>query len=287
MTHHWTTCVLLFCMPAAALAQEAPPFASFEAASAQVLNDPHDLTFGPDGNLYIADKFGDRVVLMNPDTLEIVGSFGDGALRQARDVSFGPDGKLYVAATGLSALVIFDMSGGAPESDGALGPFPGTEGALAHSNGRLYVMSSATGQLLAVEGEDLVASADGFRGAHDVAEGPDGTVWVADNFRQRLVVFDEDLTQLRTLEGSAYGFRGPRYMDFDDAGALIVADQDAHRVLRIDPDTGEVLGIIGTGEPGMGAGLFDDPEGITSRGTEYFVSDSDNNRVVKYVVVVN
>ena len=270
-----------------ALAQDPAPFASFVAASEPVLADPHDLAFGPDGRLYIADKFANRVTVMDPETLDVVGSIGDGALSGAHDVSFGPDGHLHVAATGLSAVVSYDLSADPPRDLGALGPFPRTEGVLAHSNGRLYVMASGTGQIFALEGTEVFATASGMPGAHDVAEAPDGSVWVADNFQQRLVRFTPNLEQVQVIQGPQYGFVGPRYMDIDADGTLIVADQDAHRVLKIDPLSGDVLGVIGTGSPGLGPGLLDDPEGVAVRGAEYFFADSDNNRIVKYVVVLN
>ena len=228
--------VFVFLFVSTALnAQQAGPFASFVGASEQVLNDPHDLAFGPDGRLYIADKFANRVTVMDPDTLKVVGSIGDGALFGAHDVSFGPDGKMYVAVTGASAVVVFDLSGDTPVREGALGPFPGTEGVLAHSNGRLYVMSSGTGELVSLENEKLLGIVGGMPGAHDVAEAPDGTVWVADNFKQQLIQFTPDLVEIRKLRGPQYGFVGPRYMDVDPDGQLFVADQDAHRVLKIDP----------------------------------------------------
>ncbi len=101
-----------------------------------------------------------------------------------------------------------------------------------------------------------------------------------------MVQFSQDLEQLSVLQGPEFGFVGPRYMDFDDDGTLVVADQDAHRALRIDTQTGKVLGAIGTGIPGMGPNMLDDPEGVAIRGGEYFISDSDNNRIVKYVVAL-
>lgn len=276
---------LLAALPASA--EDAQPFAAFHSASDPVLNDPHDLAFGPDGNLYIADKFANRVAVMDPNTLQIVSSIGDGTLLGAHDVSFGSDGRMYVAATGLNGVVVYDLSGGTPQSEGLLGPFPRTEGVLAHSNGRLYVMASGVGLLLALDGEETVAVASGMPGAHDVAEAPDGTIWVADNFQRRLVRFDENLKELDVLSGPQFGFVGPRYMSINPDGMLVVADQDAHRVLKIDPLTREVLGVIGTGMPGNGPNMFDDPEGSELRGSEYFFADSDNNRIVKYVVVLN
>ena len=268
-------------------AQDLPSFASFQMASEPVLNDPHDLAFGPDGNLYIADKFASRVVVMSPDTLEVIGSIGDGAIAGAHDVSFGHGGKMYVAATGISAVIVYDMSTGTPKNEGALGPFPRTEGALAHSNGRLYVMASGSGVLFSIENDEVQAVAQGLFGAHDVAEAPDGTIWVGDNAQSRLVQFTPDLERIKILDGPQFGFIGPRYLDIEPDGILIVADQDAHRVLKIDPVSEEVLGVIGTGTPGLGPNLLDDPEGVAIRGSEYFFADSDNNRIVKYVVALN
>lgn len=129
-------CILyLLCGPV--VAQDAPPFATYMSASEAVLNDPHDLAVGPDGRLYIADKFANRVAIMDPDSLELAGSIGDGEILGAHDVSFGPDGRLYVSATGISAVVIYDLSGETPVREAVLGPFARTEGVLAHSNGQL------------------------------------------------------------------------------------------------------------------------------------------------------
>lgn len=276
----------MFCGPV--LAQEAPPFATYVSASEAILSDPHDLAFGPDGKLYIADKFANRVAIMDPDTLEVIGSIGDGELHGAHDVSFGLNGRLYVSATGINAVVVYDLSGEIPVRQAVLGPFSRTEGVLAHSNGKLYVMASGTGELVAVADENrVVAVTSGMAGAHDVAEAPDGTIWVADNFSRRLIQFSSDLDQIHVVSGPQYGFVGPRYLDVDPGGYLVVADQDAHRVLRIDPLSGSVIGVIGTGTPGEGPNLLDDPEGVAVRGSEYFFSDSDNNRIVKYVVALN
>ena len=84
-----------------------------------------------------------------------------------------------------------------------------------------------------------------------------------------------------------YGLVGARYLAVDDFGRLVVADQDAHRILLIDPVTGDLVGTLGDGIPGMGPYKFDDPEGAAVRGSTYYFADSDNNRVVRYVVVMN
>ena len=279
---------LLLSLGLGAVANAQPaPFATFDKASPAELADPHDLTFGPDGRLYVADKFASSIAVLDPETLEIVDRFGGGELAGVHDISFGADGKAYVAATGTSTLVVYGFEGGVATLEAAFGPFSRTEGALAHSNGRTYVMASGTGQLFVLQGSELVTSLAGFPGAHDIAEAADGSIWVADNGQSRLVRLSPDLEILQTLDDPKFGFIGPRYLDIDDFGRLIVADQDAHRVLLIDPRTESLEGVIGDGVPGIGPGKFDDPEGVAVRGDVYYFSDSDNNRVVRYVVVIN
>ncbi len=274
-----------------AFAQDTPaPFAAFDRAGPEVLRDPHDLAFGPDGLLYVADKFGHRIAVLDPDTLELIETLSEGKLPGVHDISFGADGKVAVAVTGLSSVYVYsgvETLGTAPM---AMLPAARTEGALAHSNGRIYAMSGGTAELIAYENGEAVGSAGSHPGAHDVAEAPDGSIWVADNFNRRLVRYSPDLALLQVVDGPQFGFAGPRYLDVDSFGRLVVADQDAHRILMIDPegeDGAVLVGVLGTGWPGKGPNEFDDPEGIAIRGNDYFISDSDNNRVVKYTVAIN
>lgn len=281
---------LSLCLTAGALLAQDQPFASFDLASEPVLNDPHDLEIGPDGHLYVADKFGNRIVVMDAETLELLWTFGDGELPGAHDISFGPDGLAYVSVTGLSRVDVFEIEGETATRVASLGAVSRTEGVLAHSNGRVYVMASGSGDLIAFEKNAAVAGASGLFGAHDVAEAPDGSIWVADFQQRRLVNLDQDLKFIRQLNAPKFGFLGPRYLDVDDFGRLIVADQDAHRILLIDPngaDGGTLLGLLGDGSPGVGEGKFDDPEGAEEFGGRYYFADSDNNRVVRYSVVLN
>jgi len=268
-------------------AQAQTPFASFDRASEAMLSDPHDLAIGPDGRLYVADKFAGRIMIFDPDSLELVGVAMDGQLPGVHDISFGPDGRAYVAVTGASAMAVLEQSGETWGMVDALQPFPRTEGVLAHSNGRSYIMSSATGEIVMMQGRDLLGVLPGFVGAHDLAEAPDGSIWLADTRARRLVRVSQDLDLLQVLSGEAFGFVGPRYMDIDEGGRIVVADQDAHRILLIDPVGEKLLGVIGDGRPGLGVNRFDDPEGVAIKDNAFFFSDSDNNRVVKYVIVTH
>lgn len=279
----------LLTLPAGA--QEAPgPFASFDLASEAVLADPHDLAIGPDGRLYVADKFGARLAVFDPDTLDLIEMLGEGFLPGVHDISFGRDGSVAVAVTGANAVAIYESLEVLKDPPDVGVQAPRTEGALLHSNGDLYAMASGIGVLARFKGLDFIAGVEGHPGAHDVAEAPDGSIWVADNANRRLVKYTPDLDLLQVLNDRKFGFIGPRYLDVTEFGHLVVADQDAHRILLIDPDApdgGALLGILGDGLPGMGPGKFDDPEGVAVDGNRYFFSDSDNNRIVRYSVVLN
>lgn len=277
--------IALLCSASFAMAQS--PFASFDRASEPVLNDPHDLALGPDGYIYVANKFGGDVVWFDPETLQEVGRFGEGQLWGIHDVSFGPDGKLYTAVTGLNAVGVLSLTDDGIVADRLIQGFSNTEGALAHSNGAIYVMASGSGQLFRVENDQITNGITGLLGAHDVEEAPDGTIWVGDNRRRRVLQFSQDLELLREIDGPQYDFIGPRYLDITSDGLLVVADQEGHRILMIDPATNELLGVLGDGQPGLGPNKFDDPEGVLVIGNTYYFADSDNNRIVKYIVAIN
>jgi DNA-binding beta-propeller fold protein YncE len=262
------------------------PFATFDKASDAVLSDPHDLVIGPDNRLYVADKFANRIAILDRDTLEVIGSFGDGEISSPHDVDFDAAGRAIVADTGNSRVAIYELSSGAARLTGSIIGVARTEGAVAHPNGRIYATASGSGTITAFENGASVASAGGLFGAHDIAVDSTGNLWVADTGNQRIVKYSPDLEVLAILDGPQYGWSGPRYLDVDASDRIIVADQDAHRIVMIDSD-GALVGVLGNGMPGEGPNRFDDPEGVAISGSTYFFSDSDNNRIVRYRVVMN
>ena len=284
------TLLALFASPAAAQSFDVGPFASFDLASQPILGDPHDLAIGPDNRLYVADKLNARIAVFDPETLEFIEELGAGLLPAVRDISFGPNGEVALAVSGASAVAIYESLDAlrSPPDIGVRAP--GTEGALYHSSGRIFAMASGIGALVVFDNLEVINGVDGHLGAHDVAEAGDGSVWVADNRLRRLVRYSQDLERLQVIEADKFGLVGPRYLDVTETGLLVVADQDAHRILLIDPDGpdgGTLLGVLGDGRPGLGPNKFDDPEGVAVSGNRYFISDSDNNRIVRYSVFLN
>ena len=78
----------------------------FDPANLAGLSSPQDLTFGPDGKLYVASAGSDRIVRYDPATGVFTDTFADvSGMGHAGPigVAFGPDGNLYVST--------FDLAG--------------------------------------------------------------------------------------------------------------------------------------------------------------------------------
>jgi streptogramin lyase len=74
------------------------------------LRTPGGLTFGADGNLYVAD-FGQGILRFNGNTGAYMDTFipaGRGGLSQLSGFVFGPDGNLYVSSLSSNAVSRFE-----------------------------------------------------------------------------------------------------------------------------------------------------------------------------------
>jgi DNA-binding beta-propeller fold protein YncE len=260
----------------------------FVAASPPVYGKPHDLVLSPDGrHLYVADNDNDRIAVLDPVTLELLGSFGDGEVGAPHDAAFDAAGRLLVADTDNSRIAIYEVKGIAGKLVGEIrGAIRRPEGVAVHPNGRIYATGAASGNIEAFEAGRPVAEAKGLSAPHDVAVADDGTLWIADANNNRLVQMTPDLEVLRTVEGASYAFDGPRYLDFDAAGRFYVADKYSHQIKVLMPDA-RLLFTLGSGRAGHGAGEFDRPEGVAIKAADVWFSDTYNDRILRYRIVEN
>ncbi len=254
-----------------------------EAASGEHFAEPHDIVLSADGRLlYVADVGNDRIAVLDAQSLVELGEFAKGEVGAPHDVVFDPLGRLLVADTDNDRIAIYHVEGTRGRLVDALsGGFRRPEGVAVGAGGRIYVTGAASGNLLAFADGVLVAEARGFSAPHDVEIDAGGGVWVADANNDRLVRLDGDLRIQRELSGAAYAFRGPRYLDFDAAGRLYVADKYSNSVKVIAPD-GTLLQVLGDTRSGKGEGLFDRPEGVEIRADQVWISDTYNDRIVRY-----
>ena len=271
-----------FSVPAQALAEVQVEFVS---ASTTPLENPHDLKLSPDGKyLFVSDVGNNRVVILDPDTLERIDEFGSDHQSGTHDVDFDAKGRAYVADTHNGRVTIYEMTGTKAKLVGELGErVRGPEGVLIHPNGRVYVAGAWSGNVVAYEDGKIVKELTGLASPHDLELTPEGDIWYADAGNNRLLLLSPELEIKREWKGAPYNFNGVRYQDVLPDGTVIAADKNTHRVLIIAAD-GRILKVLGSGKPEKGPDVFTTPEGVETRGDTLWISDSGNDRIVKYTL---
>jgi len=258
----------------------------FQSSSSAPLNNPHDLKLSPDGKyLFVSDVGNNRVVLLNPETLSFVDSFGADHQSGTHDVDFDAQGQAYIADTHNNRVTIYRMDGTRATLTGELkGSVRGPEGVLVHSNGHVYVAGAWSGNVVAYDEEGRVVYELGdLSSPHDLEENPDGNIWLSDSGNHRVLLLSPDLEILRELSRTDYDFNGVRYLDLLEDQTLVAADKNNHQIKFIGPD-GKLMHVLGSGRREEGPDKFATPEGVEVRGNTIWFSDSGNDRVVKYSI---
>ena len=264
-----------------ATATEITP--TFLVASSAALNNPHDLKLSPDGKyLFVSDVGNNRIAILDPDSLELVGSFGSDHQSGTHDIDFDSQGRAYVADTHNNRVTIYDINGTTAKLVGEINQrIRGPEGVLVHSNGLVYVAGAWSGNVVAYENGQVVGELSGLSSPHDLEETSAGDIWLSDSGNHRLLLLSQQLKIMRELGSQKYDFNGVRYMDLLDDGTLVAADKNNHVIKFIAADD-TLLFVLGTGKPGLGINKFVTPEGVEAKNQTLWLSDSGNNRIVKY-----
>lgn len=196
------------------------------------------LSFGPDGNLYIASAHGHEIVAMDPDSGNILERIGaDQGVFFPDDLTFGPDGALYWTSI-VFGQVMKRAPDGTVTSIADLGP--GVNPITFSDDGRLFVALDFYGKgLYEVDPNgvnpprailpDLV-DLNGFD------FGPDGLLYGPLFSDGRVVRIDVNTGAMSTV---ADGFGIPAAAKFDSRGRLHIVDQATGQVVRVDTDTGK------------------------------------------------
>lgn len=256
---------------------------TFVAASGEFLGNPHDLKLSPDGRyLFVSDVDNDRIAILDPASLALVAEFGADHQDGTHDIDFDAGGRAYVADTHNNRVTVYEIDGTRARLVGEFGErVRGPEGVLAHPNGLIYVAGAWSGNLVAYRDGEPVAELSGLSSPHDLELAEGGDIWLADAGNSRLLLLSPELEIKRELARADYGFDGVRYLDLTAEGLLIAADKNNHVVKFIGAD-GRLLRVLGDGRAGKGPNRFKTPEGVELRGEELWLSDSGNDRVVKY-----
>ncbi len=258
---------------------------TFQAASSAVLSNPHDLKLSPDGQyLFVSDTGNNRIVILDPDTLALISTFGADHQSGTHDIDFDGRGQAYVADTHNNRVNIYSVKNTQARLLAELNErIRGPEGVLVHSNGRIYVAGAWSGNVVAYKDGRIVDELSGLSSPHDLEETSDGNIWLSDSGNHRVLLLSPEFRVISELSRNNYDFDGVRYMDLLDDGTLIAADKNNHQIKFIDTD-GKLIYVLGSGKPGKGPAKFTTPEGVEVKGKTLWLSDSGNNRVVKYSI---
>jgi hypothetical protein len=173
---------------------------------------PTGIAVGPDDSVYVADAAAGRVVKLGPDGTVDPGFRQDG-IQDARAVAVDPRGD-FVYVTG-------------------------------GSTGRLDQLSASAGTATG-----LVAS--GLATPTGVAVDADGTIAVAEQSADRILVLDPDggpASRFGVGGASAGSFDRPTGVAFDPYGLVVVADTGNGRIQRFTPRGSLVDSLDGFGSP--------------------------------------
>jgi len=262
------------------------------AAEAQ-FNGMHDLAWHPDGVLYVADSFNNRIRLIDLETGIVTTFAGTG------EAAFGGDG-------------------GPPEAASFAGPHTLT---FSEDYRYLYVADLDNFRIRRIDlAERLVTTVagNGSRGLPEdgapALEAPlvspraatvdrAGNVWIASRNGHALRVVSAETGLIRTvagLEGKA-GYagdggpgveallNGPKHLCVDPAGKIVVTDDVNHAIRLYDPETGTIELLAGTPPDRSNQVDPDDPRrtGLNRpHGARYaedgtlYIADSNNGRIV-------
>ena len=262
-------------------------------AAKAAFNGMHSLAMGPDGGVYLADTWNNRIRKYDPASGKVEAFAGTGEKGYSGDG--GPAAK---AQFGGIYSVDFDAAGKNLYLDD-----------LDNRRVRKIDMTSGIVTTVAGNGEKGVP-ADGTEAAKAPLVDPraaavdsKGNVYILERSGHALRVVDPS-GKIRTVAGTgkpgASGddgdaktatVNGPKHLCIDKEDNVIIADTENHIIRKYIPKEGKIVRVAGSGKKGTGGiggpplevelnqphGVFLHPSG------ELFIVDSSNNRVLKIV----
>ena len=260
------------------------------ALSAQ-LNGPHNIAVAPDGKVYIADTWNNRVRVIEPKERTISTVIGTGAKGFSGDggpAANAEFGGIYCAALDpqFQNLYLADLD-----------------------NRRIRKVNLKTGIVQTVAGngkkdvplDGTMATNAPLVDPRAVAVDNTGVVFILERSGHALRFVDTEGKIWTIIGDGEKGFsgdggeakyarlNGPKHLCVDHDGSVLIADTENHVIRKFIARGRQIVRVAGTGKKGTG-GLdgppleaeLSQPHGVTvdSAGTIY-IADSSNNRVLK------
>ena len=263
-------------------------------AAQATFNGMHNLLVAPDGLIYLADTFNNRIRVYDPKQKTVSpfagtgkkGYAGDGGpaakaeFSQVSCIAFNQDrSKIFVTDIGNRRIRVVDLK------TGVVNTFAGNGQKGEPKDGEL----AATQPLV----DPRAVAADQL-----------GNVYILERGGHRLRVVDSS-GRIKTVAGTGKAgiggdggpalearLNGPKYLVCDPDNTVLIADTENHQIRRYIPGKETIVLVAGSGKRGA-AGLggpasqlqMARPHGVIThpKTGEIYIADSDNGRIVKIV----
>jgi DNA-binding beta-propeller fold protein YncE len=227
------------------------------------LRELRGFTFGPDGDLYVANAWKDasQVLRFGGETDGGVHPFREVFVEQHHDnpglshpfdVTFGQDGHLYVPSQDTNVVGRYYGPNATDGQPGQPAPHPPAlrRGDSKHLLPGTFVPSARH-------------APEGVRAVRRAIFGPDRDLYVADRDAGSVKRYDGDTGALRR-EYRHHHLSTPVHLTFRPAdGWLLAGSRDRHAIFAIDTDSGDVAALVAPGAGGLRApgGMAFGPDG--------------------------
>jgi len=224
-------------------------------ASGAEISGANGLHFSPDGRLFVASVIGSEIIVLDPETGEVLERLADG-VDGPDDIAFNAAGDFY-----WTSILTGEVAGitAAGERISAATLTPGVNPITFSDDGRLFVSQCFFDDKLfevdpaGLKPARLISDQLGPGcGLNGMDWGPDGRLYGPRWFKQQVVSFDVDEGDMRI---EATGFEVPAAVKFDSTGILHVLDTMAGSVVRVE---GQRQTVIADLEPGLDNFAFDE-----------------------------
>jgi streptogramin lyase len=253
------------------------------------LNMPFDVAFDAAGNLYLSDTFNHRIRRVDAETGVIATVAGDG--RKGFSGDGGP-------ATGAS---MDEPYGLAIDPDGNVYFADRLNRRVRRVDAKTGVITTVAGDgSRAATGDGGPADRAGLVEPNGVALDGRGRLYVADVAGHRIRVVDLANGRISTFAGtgeprhagdggpaSEASIHGARAVEVGPDGAVFILEREGNRLRRVDPKTGTIATVAGTGSKGFSGdggpaleATFDGPKELAvDPAGNLFLVDTENHAI--------